>query len=120
MISNNLVKFEYDVFQQIKEQLKKKTNALFLICKQLAKAFVQTYSKYTLGDTSKMDKKQAARKTRQLKNEIQDLSLMIRKSNTGLLGHQSQLPDNDSFDIDSSKHDSSEVSFTKMLKKPGD
>ena len=44
MISNNLVQFEYDVFMQIRAQLHKKTNSLFLICKHLARAFVQTYS----------------------------------------------------------------------------
>ena len=47
MVACNLVQFEYDVFQQIKSQLEKKTNALFLVCKQLAKAFLENYSQYT-------------------------------------------------------------------------
>ena len=47
MVASNLVQFEYDVFQQIRSQLEKKTNALFLVCKQLAKAFLENYSQYT-------------------------------------------------------------------------
>ena len=47
MVASNLVQFEYDVFQQIRSQLEKKTNALFLVCKLLAKAFLEHYSQYT-------------------------------------------------------------------------
>ena len=82
MISNNLVQFEYDVFQQIRAQLHKKTNSLFLICKHLARAFVNTYGQYTALDaTCTMDKQQMKRKTRQLKSTIQEVSMNMRSSN---------------------------------------
>lgn len=69
MIATNLVKFEYDIFKQIKSQLQKKTNALFLIGKQLAREFIACYSEYTLLDgTAKMDKTTINRKTQRMKS----------------------------------------------------
>ena len=61
MVSNSLVQFEYDIFTQIKQQLHKRTNALFQICKVLAKAFVQYYSQYTKLRQSNISDKQLQR-----------------------------------------------------------
>ena len=76
MVSDCLVQLEYDIFQQIKAQLQKKTNALFLLCKQLVKAFIATYSPFTqLDSKSKLDKTMMRRKTLQMKSVIQDTSI---------------------------------------------
>lgn len=88
MISNNLVQFEYDVFQQIKSQVKKKANVLFQICKQLTKGFIANYSHYTKIESGKLENKEF------LKKKIQDASIQIRNTNrltTFGSGHLSQL-----------------------------
>jgi len=75
MISDHLVQFEYDVFQQIKAQLQKKTNALFLIGRQLAKAFIACYSPLTQVEGRSEDKLLMRRQTQRMKSVIQDISL---------------------------------------------
>ena len=86
MVACNLVQFEYDLFQQIKSQLQKKTNALFLVCRQLVKAFIGSYSHFTQLDGKVKDRATMRRQTKRMKSTIQDVSsaMMRESSNTAL------------------------------------
>ena len=82
MVTDSLVQFEYDIFQQIKAQVGKKTNALFQVCRQLAKAFIATYRPLTQLEGKKMDPLQLRRETLRMKSVIQDMSIqLMRQSN---------------------------------------
>ena len=92
MVACNLVQFEYDLFQQIKSQLQKKTNALFLVCRQLVMAFIGSYSQFTQVDTGKAkDRATLRRQTRRLKSTIQEKSMQMMResSNTALMRESS-------------------------------
>ena len=93
MVACNLVQFEYDLFQQIKSQLQKKTNALFLVCRQLVKAFIGSYSHFTQLDGKVKDRATMRRQTKRMKSTIQEksMAMMRESSNTALPKGQKDL-----------------------------
>ena len=85
MISNNLVLLEYDIYNQIRNQIMKKTNALYQICMEIAKAFIRHYSPYTSVDP-KLSKNDQRRVTRQMKSRMQNISMKMRTDDSAQFG----------------------------------
>ena len=50
-----------------------------MLCRQLVKAFIATYSPFTQIESKKLDKIQMRRKTQQMKSQIQDMSSMLNR-----------------------------------------
>ena len=55
----------------------KKTNALFMICQELARAFLNNYKQYTQMDQN-LSKIEQRRQTKRMKSRIESISLAMR------------------------------------------
>ena len=81
MVASALSEFEYQVFNQIKEQIASKTNAVYQVALEFAQAFIKCYLPFTKIDSKKpMTTKEWRMTQKSMQSRIQSISKQMQRS----------------------------------------